>query len=334
MNTNESKIDIVLTWVDDTDPQWVLERNKYYALEHEGKMTDFKIRYRDWENLKYVFRGIEKFMPWINTVHFVTWGHIPKWLDVTNPKLNIVRHEEFMPKEYIPTFNSSAIQVNLFRIPGLAEQYINFNDDMFVVRPTQKEDFFRNGLPCDMGCISPQPIKRELIYSVEFNNLKIINSYFSPNDIMKNKSKWLCPVLYGKFALRTFLFMHFSTIIGVFEQHIPFSYLKSEVQQVWEKEFEELDKTSRHKFRNVEDLNEWLFRMWQLFKGKFIPRSYRFGKLISASNIDALEHYMADKNCKLLCINDDASVVDFDKTKKMVNERLDRILPEKSSFEV
>ena len=45
-------------------------------------------RYRDWNNLRYWFRGVEKFAPWVRKIHFVTWGHIPDWLDTTNPKIN------------------------------------------------------------------------------------------------------------------------------------------------------------------------------------------------------------------------------------------------------
>lgn len=333
MKTNY-RIDIVLTWVDGSDPKWREQRNIYDEKKGNKEQNDYNVRYRDWDNLKYIFRGIEKNMPWVEKIHFVTWGHLPKWLNESNPKLNIVNHDQFIPREYLPTFNSSAIQVNLFRIPNLSERFINFNDDMFVIRPTRPEDFFVNGLPCDIACISPQPIRRETIHNVEFNNLMILNTYYSTKDIRRNMRKWICPMKYGEKAIRTLLFMHFNSIIGIFEQHIPFSYLKSEIKKVWELEFEVLDATSKNKFRSVTDVNEWLFRMFQLLDGKFVPRNVHFGRLVSASDVLQIKRAISDVRCKLICINDDKLVSDFEKSKEEVNELLEKMLPEKSTFEL
>lgn len=71
---------------------------------------------------------------------------MPEWLNTECPKLRIVRHEEYIPSEYLPTFNSNVIELNLHRILDLSERFINFNDDMFVIGETQKSDFFENGL--------------------------------------------------------------------------------------------------------------------------------------------------------------------------------------------
>ena len=105
---NNKKIDFVITWVDGNDVSWQKEKEKY-------SLTKEDVRFRDWDTLRYLFRGIEKFTPWVHKVYFVTWGHIPKWLNTTNPKLVIVNHQEFIPKKYLPTFNSHAIELNLHR---------------------------------------------------------------------------------------------------------------------------------------------------------------------------------------------------------------------------
>jgi len=112
-------IDFVMIWVDGNDPEWQKEKAKY-----DGSVVttaNSEVRYRDWDNLQYWFRAVEKYAPWVNKIHFVTWGHIPKWLDTTNPKLNIVKHSDFIPEEYLPTFSSHTIELNLHRIEGLAE---------------------------------------------------------------------------------------------------------------------------------------------------------------------------------------------------------------------
>ena len=80
------KIDFVVTWVDGSDPIWQKVKNQYSAEGADTRVT----RYRDWDQLKYWFRAVEKYAPWVNKVHFVTFGHLPQWLNTDNPKLNIV----------------------------------------------------------------------------------------------------------------------------------------------------------------------------------------------------------------------------------------------------
>src|SRR5699024_11566777 len=96
------------------------------------------IRFIDWDNLQYWFRGVEKYAPWVNKVHFVTWGHVPNWLKVDHPKINVVKHVDFLKEENLPTFNSRAIEINLHRIEGLAEQFVYFNDDMFLTKRSEE----------------------------------------------------------------------------------------------------------------------------------------------------------------------------------------------------
>lgn len=329
------EIDIVLTWVDDSDEVWRRERNEYLQKENVTIDTgDLNSRYRDWDNIQYIFRGIEKYMPWVRKVHFVTCGHLPKWLNVKNSKLNIVRHEDFIPSEYLPTFNSNAIELNICNIPGLAENFIVFNDDMFVINKTVSEDFFANGKPCDMAAVSPVFIQNGEMPNIEVNNLKVINSYFSPADIKKNRSKWIRPLVYGQYAFRTAMLMNFSTVIGIFQPHIPCSYKKSVWQLVWDKEREYLKRVCCNKFRSALDCNIWLFREWQLLSGDFEPRSYKFGQLLFSDNTDGIRNAIKSQGCKLICINDSAADSDFEKQKELVNAELEKLFPEKSSFEL
>lgn len=88
------KIDFVIPWVDGTDLEWINEKNKYLP-EDQKKLSTSEERYRSWDNLQYWFRGVEKFAPWVNHIYFVTWGHIPKWLNVSHEKLVIVKHQDY-----------------------------------------------------------------------------------------------------------------------------------------------------------------------------------------------------------------------------------------------
>ena len=102
----KDSIDFVVLWVDGNDPQWQAKKQKY-SPHHVGDQS--AARYRDWETLKYWFRGVAKYAPWVKTVHFVTDGQIPPWLNVDNPRIHTVTHADFMPESALPVFNSSAI---------------------------------------------------------------------------------------------------------------------------------------------------------------------------------------------------------------------------------
>src|SRR5699024_7558473 len=104
----------------------------------------------------------EEFAPWVNQIHFVTWGHLPSWLNTKHPKLNIVKHENFLNVENLPVFNSRAIEINLHKIPNLAEQFVYFNDDMFITKPVSETDFFKDGLPRDVAIPNPSPSTQRL----------------------------------------------------------------------------------------------------------------------------------------------------------------------------
>lgn len=145
VDKNTQDIDFVITWVDGNDLEWKREkaaRMGHTDMDISVNADDRKERYRDWDNLRYWFRGMEKYAPWVRKVHFVTWGHIPQWLNTKHPKLNIVCHEDFIPQKFLPTFNSHTIEWNFHRIPGLTEQFVYFNDDMFLLKPVYMEDFF------------------------------------------------------------------------------------------------------------------------------------------------------------------------------------------------
>lgn len=169
------KIDFVITWVDGADPKWLKEKKKYLPETD----TDPK-RFRDWDLLKYWFRGVETFAPWVNKIHFITWGHLPEFLNVDHPKLNIVNHADYLEENYRPTFNSNAIELSMHKIQDLSEHFVYFNDDTFLVKEVEKEHFFKNGLPRDVAILNPiVPKNYNSISNVMLNNISVINEHFS-----------------------------------------------------------------------------------------------------------------------------------------------------------
>lgn len=329
-----SDIDFVLLWVDGNDPEWQKERNKYKG----GDGTDTTlVRYRDWQNIQYWFRAVESFAPWVRKIHFVTCGHLPKWLNTNHPKLNIVKHSDFIPMQYLPTFSSRTIDLNLHRIEGISDQFVYFNDDMFLCKPVAAKDFFRNGLPCDSLISNCRHWMVGDEYYAPMHNDKLINAHFDKYKCIKsNPSKWF-NWRYGSKNLASLCLLPWRNFKGFYDFHVPYSYLKSSYEAVWKEEYNELDKACKHKFRSNEDINHWLISYWQLAMGCFSPRSLKLSKYHILSNSEEINQCVKDirtQKYKLICVNDSKSLMDFEGAKEEIINAFDFILPKKSEFEI
>jgi len=142
------KIDLVYLWVDGSDPEWVQKKNA--ALIKAGQVSKLAVvanRFENNDELKYSLRSAEQFAPWLNHIYIITDGQRPSWL-ADNPRVSIVDQSEIVPSEYMPSFNSGAIELFLHKIPGLSEHFLYANDDMFFGAPVTPDFFFdKNGDP-------------------------------------------------------------------------------------------------------------------------------------------------------------------------------------------
>lgn len=334
-NDNNYPIDFVIIWVDGNDPEWRKEKAKYDKDNFSNANSE--VRYRDWDNLQYWFRGVEKFAPWVNKIHFVTWGHLPEWLDTSNPKLNIVNHADYIPPEYLPTFNSHTIELNLHRIEGLADRFVYFNDDMFITAPTKPEDFFINGIPCDTFALDCICFNKDSAGFFNGADLTVVNHYFEKDKVFKRDyKKWFNPKNSFKNIVRTALLMPWHWFPGFYYQHTPNSFLKSTFEELWDKEFDILDKTSRDKFRETGNVNQWLMKFWQLASGNYEVRKDSFALCyhVKEYNYQKLLDDIPSQNHSMICINDTADTLDFENKKQGVISAFEKLLPDKSSFEV
>ncbi len=334
IDTNKP-IDFVIIWVDGNDPEWRKEKAKHDSST--VTTSNSEVRYRDWDNLQYWFRAVEKFAPWVNKIHFVTWGHIPKWLDTSNPKLSIVKHTDFIPEKYLPTFSSHTIELNLHRIEGLAEQFVYFNDDIFLTAPVSPEDFFKNGKPCDTVAQDCIFFGKDSAGSFNGADVTVVNSNFKKREcIKKNPTIWFNPKNGFRNIVRTALLMPWPWFPGFYYQHVANSLLKSNYQEVWEKAGDTLDETCSHKFRKNGDVNQWVIKFWQMAKGQVSVRSDKFAYCyhIKESNFTRLCEDIPSGRRKMLCINDTANTLDFESKKEKVNRAFEKLLPQKSNFEL
>lgn len=332
------RIDFVIPWVDGGDPAWQKEKNRALHGEAGADLDAGENRYRDWDNLRYWFRAVEKFAPWVHQVFFVTCGQRPDWLNPGAPKLRLVDHRDYIPEQYLPTFNANPIELNLHRIKGLSAQFVYFNDDVFLTAPVAPTDFFRGGLPCDCLLEGPMEFPRmELFNSLITNNIAFANRHFDRKTARKaNRSKWY-PVRVPKAAAKNALMgllgnRHFFGFRGF---HLAQPFLKGSLEAVWALDPALLDETSSHRFRNARDITQYAVRYYQLLSGRFCPfdtgrmgRNFNVGtQLAEACAAVRTGAY------RQVCLND-VDVADFEGAKSALNAAFEALLPEKSSFEL
>ncbi|MEW4354713.1 Stealth CR1 domain-containing protein [Streptococcus pneumoniae] len=327
-----TKIDFVVTWVDGNDPIWRESRDKYQGVAYKGLNTES--RYRDWELMKYWFRSVERYAPWVNKIFFITEGHLPDWLNTEHPKLVIVKHSDYIEGKYLPTFNSNVIELNIHKIKNLSEHFVLFNDDMFVNGEVKEEDFFVNGLPKDIGVFSPLVPSRGTIASISLNNIEIINDYYSSRLVLKRYFSKFFRFYYYKHLVKNIAVLPWKPILGFYDHHLPISYKKSTFEKLWELESDILKQTSANRFRTREDINHWLMRYWQLCTGNFAPRSVHFGQYYNIdSDIDNICLDIELGRHKIICLNDGDKILDFESDKLILSSCFEDRYPQKCSFE-
>ena len=121
------KIDFVIPYINPADSNW-LEQYRQHTKD------EIDCRFRDWGVLPYVFRSIERHIPWINQLVLIVASdsQVPTWVDTT--KVKVIKHSDFIPAEYLPVFNSNTIEMFLGNIKGLTQHFIYSNDDIFFCR--------------------------------------------------------------------------------------------------------------------------------------------------------------------------------------------------------
>lgn len=328
-----NQIDLVLPWVNGNDPAWRAVKDKY-DIEHRAS----DVRFEPWDNLQYVFRGIEKHMPWVHKVFFVTWGHIPAWLNTSCKRLRIVKHNEYIPEQYLPTFNSNVIEMNYHRILDLGENYILFNDDLFPLQPISEEYYFKNDLPCEEAVETHFILKTEkgmdlqMLYSC-VNNMVLLNRHFDKRKVVqKSYTKWFDPVYEGRLEQNKNL-QFWNNFESFVYPHEAVPMKKSVLREIWEKEPEVLDRASHNRFRSSSDITQRLVTMWQICSGNFVPHKYR-GKLflVDKENYQEAADAIRNGSYPIVSLNE-MNTEDFDIVKSAVNRALEERFPDKSQFE-
>jgi hypothetical protein len=161
----ELPIDVVYTWVDGEDPEWKKLKSKYPA-DSRVYTDDSKDRYTCGDapdkELSLSIESLYRMAPWVNHIYIIAMdGQIPQCIEKANTlfpgRVTMIYHSHIFQKEHLPVFNSHAIEANLHRIDGLSNQFIYFNDDVYLTKKLDPADCFHEGKPLI------QPLSRGLV---------------------------------------------------------------------------------------------------------------------------------------------------------------------------
>ena len=274
------KIDLVILYVDSEDKNWQ-KLYKQYAPQSADVQITGKQRFRGNPHFVYLFRGIEKYAPWINNVFLIVQcsSQVPKWINQNRVK--IILHEDIIPSEYLPVFNSQAIEMFLHKIPGLSEKFLYANDDTYIVGDMHPEDFFTEDNKvktsfnrCKYGSDEDMPLwKKALINSAMLTN-KI------EAEELKHEGKCLSPM------------------------HSIRPYFKSKIEEVHEQYSTEIF-NSISKFRESKNFTVYLYDFYLKSLGATVKKNYTSVCFSSISSVGLICTAIINPNIyKTICIND------------------------------
>lgn len=333
-------IDFVVLWVDPDDLAWQKEKAKWQERLMPGKNAA-DVRYRDWGLFPYWFRCVEENAPWVRKVHLVTNGQVPKWLDLSNPKLKLDIHSEFMMPDSVPTFSSHPIELQLDRIEDLSEHFVYFNDDMYLIQPVSPDFFFKDGKRTDCFCERhPLRFSGTGFSKILHNNIDAINSVLrDKRSVVKNVigfSKWFSqelPLSYRVSNLLNYLFSrHF---VGFSVEHTANAFTKTQFRSAREMFKPYFESTIQNKFRSGMDINQYIVRYWSIFNNDYTLSRNTIGGYYTLNEYNqACEAINGTSEYPVICINDAEQVKYKEERARAIAKAFRSRFPDKSSFEI
>ncbi|MEV5985805.1 stealth family protein [Streptomyces sp. NPDC052051] len=312
-------IDVVYTWVDGDDPRLAAIRDAHRPTADGAPRIHAReagaSRYTSRDELKYSLRSLEMYAPFIRTVHIVTDGQTPAWLDTTAPGVKVVDHKDiFTDPTALPVFNSHAIGTQLHHIAGLSEHYLYLNDDVFLGRPSTADRFFHgNGIakipfsPAQLGLGSPHPDEP------------------APNSAGKNV-RALLQDAHGRFTVNKFM-------------HTPHPQIRAVMRDMETRFAEDMDRTSRSRFRAITDIAAAasLHHHHAYLTGRAVPGKFklRYVDVASPEAPGKMAALLDERAFEFFCLNDVNTPADRqDQVARDVHGFLEAYFPYPSRWEL
>lgn len=305
------KVDIVVPWVNGSDDIWRDKYNYYLKKESDGEKFVGSEGFRSSiELLDIWLLGIKKYAHWVNNIFILVdrnnWRQTDKEYD---ENVVFVYHDEFIPNDMLPTFNSNVIECFVGNIPEISEHFILFNDDCYIVNDTSVDDFFsKSGLPVDSDAIYPV-MTTDSYGHILLNNIIHINNRYDFKKYRNGYFKRHWKRAYSPRVMRSLLINElFSNFIGWQDEHLPVAYRKTDFENTFKKYKEAREGILKHKFRSIEDVSHLLARYYRLVENKYEFRPINsLGTFIEIEPSDeqlVLKDLLEKAKYKIICVND------------------------------
>lgn len=311
-------IDAIYTWVNGSDPAHREKRKRY--RNEQNQLPDNALepaRFRDNEELRYSLRALERFTPWVRQIFIVTDNQRPQWLKTDHPRIRIVDHREFIPEDYLPTFNSHVIEAYLHTLPGLSEHYLYLNDDVFIARPCRKTDFFTaNGLP--MAFVD---WRGRRLFGYRYTKTPHAMSYFNTLRILKEHG--------------------IDTDPRFITSHGPYAQTKSNARDAFAFFSAYIEGFARNRFRTTAELALYshALPLWIYRQKRLVPCDERY-YYVQTARRDRIAYYKAILRSNrdhvpplFFCINDVGDMTSQKQWRIDLRTMLECYYPEPSAFE-
>ena len=250
---------------------------------------DANVRYRSWGTEELLIRLVRKNMPWLRRICVILAreSQVQRWMKKQG--VHVVFHKDFIPEEYLPTYNSRGIEMFLKDIPGLSEYFLYGNDDMFPLSPLREEDFFIDGLPCLKFEEKPLPELPNQFHRACMCGLNFVAEEFG---------------------------MHYD-VTWLKGGHSIAPMLKSTCEHLWKRGANKI-RASITPFREEKNFNQYIYSWWQYLSAdyvKYAPES----KYVSVKNsLDEIGEALAGGG--IVCVNDNECEYEYKKYAKRVQE--------------
>lgn len=314
---NVGPIDVVYTWVDDRFPCYMDTLLKYASTGHDLNPN----RTRDnLDLIKYSFRSIELYAPWIRHIYLVTCRpQIPQWLNTDNHKITIVHHDEIIVNEYLPTFNPFSILSHVHKIKGLSDYFLYIEDDMLFGNNVYISDFLSKD-------------NKIIIYP------RLGKTCHSKHRHSEQISPWNSAHAFSNYLLDDSYRHEGRNVVN----HVPFMIDKQtwqEMIKIWKKEFKQ---TWGNRFRSRYNIApEYFYPYFMLYNNKAIRTSlfntYSNTFYYGADNFLLLAlygiHMIRLLKPKMYSINDNFGAKPDIRVTLRIRQFLDNLYPCQSAFE-
>lgn len=147
------QIDAVISWVDGRDINYQKKLQDFCKSKNLNHKTIIEpTRINQVNEIYYCLECLSRNTPWLRNVYIITNQQIPDAIyNLKNPnfakKIQIIDQNNLLKLIDIntPIFNSLSVEWLMWLIPDLSNNFLYLNDDFFITRPMQAEDFFVNG---------------------------------------------------------------------------------------------------------------------------------------------------------------------------------------------